>query len=138
MSAYVFNDASHCLHSRLVTLSVHDGVYPVLPKGVFDWHYLQCVQLRFDIQHYKRLPNMAFFIYPFRTADDESDSDDSNKFEGDDHDDPPYGPFPSYRFDRFMAQHWERHRAQEHSEEVAQWASDSEVTSDLEVPPSHL
>jgi hypothetical protein len=105
-----------------VTLSVHAGNYPLPPKGVFDWHYLQCVLLRFGTFQYKNLPNIAFFINPFKTADDELD----DEFEDNDDDDPPY---PSYRIDRFMAQHWETHRKQEHFKEVAQWASD--ITSEV-------
>ena len=106
-----------------VTLSVHEREYSLPPKGVFDWHYLQCVLLKFSTHQYKCLPNINFFVYPFRTTDDESD----DEFEDDINDEPPY---PSYRFDRLMAQQWEKHREQEHFKEVAQWAS--EVTSEVE------
>ena len=106
-----------------VTLSVHAGDYPLPPKGIFDWHYLQCVLRRFGTDQYKGLPNIAFFVYPFKTADDES----GDEFEDDANDEPPY---PSYRLDRFMAQQWEKHQEQEHFKEVAQWAS--EVASEVE------
>ena len=110
------------LHMYPVTLSVHRGNDPLPPKGVFDWHYLQCVLLRFGTSKYKQIPNITFFAYPFKTADDD-DSDD--EFEDDVNDEPPY---PSYRFDRFMGQQWERLQEQERSKEVAKWAS--EITSE--------
>lgn len=81
-------------------LSVHDGNDPLPPKGVFYWHYLQCVLLRFGTNEYKHLPNITFFVYPFRTADDESEGD----FEDDTNNDSDEPPYPSYRFDRFMRQ----------------------------------
>ena len=109
-----------------VTLSVHEGDYPLPPKGVFDWHYLQCVLLKFGTHQYKCLPNIAFFVYPFKTADDDESDDE---FEDDVNDEPPY---PSYRFDRLMEQQWEKHREQERFKEVAQWASEVVVPSEVE------
>jgi hypothetical protein len=102
---------------RSVTLSVHDGSDHLPPKGVFDWHYFQCVVRRFGADQYLNLPNIAFFVYPFKTADDDSEGE----FEHNDDDDEP--PWPTYHIDRFMAEQWEKHREQEHREEMAQWSS---------------
>ena len=88
------------------------------PPGVFDWHYLQCVLLRFATDQYQQLPNITFFVHAFKTADDESD--DLDEFEDDINDEPPY---PSYRFDRLMKLKWEKHREKERLKEVAQWVS---------------
>ena len=107
-------------------LSVHDGNDPLPPKGVFYWHYLQCVLLRFGTNEYKHLPNITFFVYPFRTADDESEGD----FEDDTNNDSDEPPYPSYRFDRFMRQQWETYWEQERFKVIAKWAS--EITSDVE------
>ena len=98
-----------------VTLTVHGGSDQLPPKGVFDWHYLQCVVSRFGTDQYKNIPNIYYFVHPFKTADDDSEEE----FEDDD-DEPPY---PTYRFDRFMAEQWEKHREQEHRGEIAQWSS---------------
>ena len=86
------------------------------PPGVFDWHYLQCVLLRFATPQYRRLPGIIFFVYPFKTTDDDSE----DEFEDDANDEPPY---PSYRFDRIMTLRQEKLREQEQLKEVAQWAS---------------
>lgn len=106
-----------------VTLSAQHSNIPLPPTGVFDWHYLQCVLLRFATDQYRQLLNIAFFVYAFKTIDDESD----DEFEDDINDEPPY---PSYRFDRLMALQWEKHREQEQFKEVAQWAS--KVASEAE------
>ena len=112
------------LHMYSATLSVHGGNDPLPPKGIFDWHYLQCVLLRFGTSDYKHLPNITFSVYPFKTADDESEED----FENDiyDSDEPPY---PSYHLDRFMRQQWEKYREQERFKAIAKWSS--EVTSNV-------
>jgi hypothetical protein len=97
-----------------VTLSAHDENVLLPPKGVFDWHYLQCTINRFATSDYKNFPNIDFF-YPFKTADDDSDD------EYQDNDEEP--PYPTYRLDRFLAERWNRKMLEERSEEVAQWAS---------------
>lgn len=103
-----------------VTLSVHGGNKPLPPPGVFDWHYLQCVTRKFGTNQYKQIPNIAFFVYTFKTADDDSDSEE---FEDDVNDEPPC---PSYRFDRMMGQIYQKHQEQERFKELAQWASEVE------------
>jgi hypothetical protein len=105
------------LHLHSVTLSVHGGSEHLPPKGVFDWHYLQCVVQRFGTDQFKTVPNIAFFVCPFKTADDDSE----DEFEDNDHDKEP--PCPTYRFDRFMAKQWNKHREQEDFRGMAQWSS---------------
>ncbi|KAF9507377.1 hypothetical protein BS47DRAFT_1366715 [Hydnum rufescens UP504] len=61
------------LHLHSVTLSVHSRDIPVPPAGVFDWNYLQCVIGMFGTPQYKNVPNIRFFVYPFKTADDLDD-----------------------------------------------------------------
>ena len=90
------------LHMFTVTLSTHRRNIPLPPTGVFNWHYLQCVLLRFATDQYKQLPNITFFIHTFKTSDTESDDD----FEDDINDEPPY---LSYRFDRMMEPQREKH-----------------------------
>jgi hypothetical protein len=120
MAAYQLNVPA--LHMYPVTLLGRRNI-PLPPTGVFDWHYLQCVLLRFGTDQYRQLPGIAFFIYPFKTADDESD----DEFEVDVNGEPPY---PSYRFDRIMALQREKLREQEQFKEVSQWAS--KVASEAE------
>jgi len=112
------------LRMRPVTLSVHDGSDHLPPKGVFDWHYLQCVVKRFGTDQYKTVPNIAFFVCPFKTADDDSE----DEFEDNDDNNEP--PFPTYPFDRFMAKQWNKHREQEGFRGMAQWSSG--ITSGVE------
>ena len=80
--------------------------------------YLRKVYL-IGTSQYKQVPDITF-VYPFKTADDD-DSDD--EFEDDVNDEPPY---PSYRFDRFMALECERFQEQERFKEVAKWATEVE------------
>ncbi len=104
------------LHNYSVTLLVHAGDQPLPPPGVFNWHYLQCVIHRFGTPQYKGLPDIKFFVYPFRTASDSLDSEGSGDFDVN----PPY---PSYHFDQYWARQSESHRALERHNEVQQWAS---------------
>ena len=101
-----------------MTLSVHGGTEPLPPTGVFDWHYLQCVFKRFATSEYKSIPNIYFHDYPFKIASD--DSDDSFDFEDNDEIEPPY---PTYRFDRFMAEQGRKQMINERNQEVALWSA---------------
>ncbi|KAF5376700.1 hypothetical protein D9615_007863 [Tricholomella constricta] len=109
------------LHMYSVTLSVHDARYRLPPKGVFDWHYLQCVLRRFATDQYKNLPNNSFFVYPFEKLSENGFEDNAND---DDDDEPPYY---SYCVHRVMAEHWEKRREQEQFKEIEKWSS--EITS---------
>jgi hypothetical protein len=101
-----------------VTLSVHAGTEPLPPKGVFGWHYLQCVAKRFATSDYKLFPAIYFYVYPFKTTSDESD--DEFEFEDNDEIEPPY---PTYRFDRFMAEQGKKQMIHERNQEVALWSA---------------
>ncbi|CAA7268420.1 unnamed protein product [Cyclocybe aegerita] len=106
------------LHLHQMMLSVHGGNEPLPPKGVFDWHYLQCVAKRFATSDYKTVPGIYFHVYPFKTADDESD--DEFEFEDNGEAEPPY---PTYRFDRFLAEQGRIQRMHERAQEVARWSA---------------
>ena len=63
------------LHLYTVTLSVNAGDSSLPPKGVFNWHYLQCVVRAFGIPQYRNFPNITFFVHPFKTAFDDLDDE---------------------------------------------------------------
>jgi hypothetical protein len=105
------------LHCHQLTLSVQGGTTSLPPKGVFDWHYLQCAIKRFGTPAYKNFLNIRFFIHPFKTGSDDSDSDDKYS----DNDGPPY---PSYQFDQFLAEQGKRQMMRELHEKVGQWSSE--------------
>jgi len=56
-------------------LSVHSGNEALPPKGVFDWHYLQCVAKRFATDEYKEVPGVYFSVLPFKTDNDDLDQE---------------------------------------------------------------
>jgi len=99
-----------------VTLSVKAGDVPLPPQGVFDWHYIQCVITRFGTRSYKGFLDINFFVYPFKTASDDSDEEymDNDDIE------PPY---PSYHFDRYLEEQGRRQMALDRYKEVLQWTS---------------
>ena len=106
------------LHLHPVMLSVHDGPKALPSKGVFDWHYLQCVAKRFATQDYKELPGIYFSVYPFKTNSDDTD----DEFEFEDYDGIE-APYPTYYFNRFLAEQWRKQMLHEQAEEVALWAA---------------
>ena len=81
-------------------------------KGAFDWHYLQCILNAFGTVQYKNFPNIEFF----KTASDalSDECEDDNKTE------PPY---PSSRFDQYLAEQGRRQMARKRREKVVQWSS---------------
>jgi len=109
-------DAIPDLHLHPVTLVAHNAVAPLPPPGAFNWHYLQCVIEVFGTPEYKNFPDIKYFVYPFKTAADISD----DEYEDNDEIDPPY---PSYRFDRYLAEQGRRQMVLERHEEVVQWSS---------------
>lgn len=108
------------LHLYQVTLSVHEGDTPLPSRGTFDWHYLQCVIRAFGTQDYRNYPDIRYPVHPFKTADDFDDEWDDEYFDDHPEVEPPY---PSYRFDRFLAKQGENLRELKRNEEVARWAS---------------
>ena len=105
-------------------LEAHSTVAALPPTGAFNWRYLQCVIGVFGTPEYKNFPNIKYFVYPFKTADEISEEE----YEDDEDTDPPY---PSYRFDRYLAEQGRRQMALERHEEMVQWAS--RVPSDMGV-----
>ncbi|KAF9510047.1 hypothetical protein BS47DRAFT_1348462 [Hydnum rufescens UP504] len=108
------------LHLHSVTLSVHGGDIPVPAPGVFDWHYLQCVIGMFGTPQYKNVPNIRFFVYPFKTADDLNDESMDDEYMDNNGIEPPH---PTYNFDKYRRQLGERQMALERDEAVARWSS---------------
>ncbi|KIM44258.1 hypothetical protein M413DRAFT_443277 [Hebeloma cylindrosporum] len=106
------------LHLHPLTLIARNPVAPMPPPGIFNWHYMQCVIELFGTPQYKKFPNIKYFIHPFNTAADIAD--DEYMYEDDDETEPPY---PSYRFDRYLAEQGRRQMALERHEEMVQWSS---------------
>jgi len=87
-------------------------------NGVFNWHYLQCVANQFAASEYKSVHDIYFHVYPFKTENDELS--DEFEFDGNDEIEPPY---PTYHFDRFMAEQGRRQMIEERNQEVALWSA---------------
>jgi hypothetical protein len=86
------------LHGRSVTFSIHAGNHPLPPQGVFNWHYLQCVILRFGTQQYRDIDNIYFSVCPwspFNTTPDDPDDESNGSF------DDPY-PSSGRYFDQLL------------------------------------
>lgn len=98
------------------------------PKGIFDWHYLQCVIPMFAAQDYRSFLNIRFFAHPFKTADDSDDEWDDEDFDNGEAD-PPY---PSYPFDRFLVKQGEKLKEIERNKTVARWISSIQGVSAVE------
>ena len=107
------------VHGRQIALTSHGPAVPLPPVGVFNWHYIQCVLKKFASQDYLDLQNIYAFILPFRTDEDEDDSDrdfdDERNIE-----DPPY---PSYYWDLAQLRRSERLEAKEHDDTIMNWRS---------------
>ncbi|KAJ3502954.1 hypothetical protein NLJ89_g8654 [Agrocybe chaxingu] len=109
--------------SFILASPIHGGNQPLPPKGVFDWHYLQCVAKRFATMDYKAVPGIYFYAYPFR-MDDDDESDDEFEFEDNNEIEPPY---PTYRFDRFLMEQGRKLRMHERDQEIARWSASVQV-----------
>ena len=105
------------MHGYPITLSVHAGDQPLPPPGVFNWHYLQCVVLRFGTPQYKSFFDIYFYVHSFRTASDVEDDESVGSF------DDMNPPYPSYHFDRFLQRQSDHIQALERRKEVLQWTS---------------
>ena len=92
--------------------------YTLPPPGVFNWHYLQCVVLRFGTPQYKAFFNIYFSVHSFRTASDDTDDESVGSF------DDANPPYPSYHFDRFLQRQSDHNQTLERHKEVLQWTSD--------------
>lgn len=94
------------------------------PKGA-DWHYLQCDINVFSPQ-YKNFPNIKLFYVvnhdPFKIAFDVSDEEYKD-------DEETELLYPSYRFDRYLAEQGKRQTMRKHLEEMAEWPSG--ISSDI-------
>jgi hypothetical protein len=105
------------LHGTKITLSAHSGT-PLPPPGIFDWHYLQCVMLKFGSPGYKNVENIAYSTVPFHTADEEDD--DEEDFSNDEDDDEPY---PTYWLDKLVWCEYEKVERAERHKSILNWSS---------------
>jgi len=101
------------LHRHTITVG------PDPPSGVFDWHYVQCVLRQFSTEEYRRLHNIAHFSFPFRTKDDEDDSD----CEFDDHRNIENPPYPSYFMDLAWMRSCQQLEEEECRQDIERWRS---------------
>ncbi|KAF9514493.1 hypothetical protein BS47DRAFT_1381987 [Hydnum rufescens UP504] len=105
------------LHLHSVMLSVHYGEVSVPSPGVFNWHYLQCIIRAFGTAECENFTGVRFFIYPFKTTDDESD-----EIYTDNDDIKPL--YSSYPFHRFLAERGRQQMALERAGGVMRWSSE--------------
>ena len=74
----------------------------------------------FGTPQYKNFPDIKYFVYPFKTAADIS----SDEYEFEDNDDSEIDPpYPSFRFDRYLAEQGRRQMVLERHEELVKWSS---------------
>jgi hypothetical protein len=72
----------------------------------------------FGTPQYLNFPNITCFAHPFKTADDDDNSDDEYT---DNDETEPLNPL--YRFDRYLEEQGKRQMALERHEEVVRWSS---------------
>ena len=84
--------------------------------GVFDWHYLQCVLNKFATPDYKKFDNINYFSFPFRTRDDEDESDiDERNIVN------PPSSYPPYHWDLAEARARQRLEVEERDQAILTW-----------------
>ena len=74
----------------------------------------------FGTPQYKNFPDIKYFVYPFKTVAEIS----GDEYEFEDNDDSEIDPpYPSFRFDRYLAEQGRRQMVLERREEVVKWSS---------------
>jgi hypothetical protein len=107
-------------HGTRITLSTHGSSLNLLPVGVFNWHYIQCVLKRFTTTDYQEFGNVHYCVLPFRTRDDDDDESDI------DFDDPgniSNPPYPSYLLELSELRARQRLEKAEHHNAIVAWNS---------------
>jgi hypothetical protein len=107
------------LHGRQVTLSSNDTSLSLPPAGVFNWHYLQCVLKKFATPAFTETHNIYYFTYPFRTRDDDDESD----IDFDDERNIANPPYPSYLWELAEARARQHLETAERDRGVLTWNS---------------
>ena len=113
------NDSVPMLHGRQITLSTHNSLVSLPPASVFDWHYVQCVLKRFSTVAYREIDNIYYFTLPFRTTDDDDDSD----IAFDDDRNVAHPPYPSYLWELSELRERQRLEAEERNCAITTWSS---------------
>ena len=111
------------LHGHQITLITHDTSLDLPPVGAFNWHYIQCVFKKFATPDYIEIPQIHYFVLPFRTRDDDEsdrDFDDERNIK-----DPSY---PSYLFDLAQSRAFQCLEAVERNHAIEEWYSGVSVS----------
>lgn len=106
-------------HGRQISLTTHDPSLALPPAGVFNWHYIQCVLKKFATDDYKAFGNIGYFVLPFRTRDDDDESD--RDFDDDRNIANP--PYPSYLWELSEFRQRQRLEAVERDRTIVAWNS---------------
>jgi hypothetical protein len=112
------------LHGTQVTLSAHGSPIPLPPPGVFSWHYVQCVLNKFSTPDYQDINNIAYFVNPFSTGEDDDDDCDIDFNDDANLSNPPY---PSYLWDLRELREHEHLEAEERNRDIVGWNSGVDV-----------
>jgi hypothetical protein len=107
------------LHGHQIALHTHDPLVALPPVGVFNWHYLQCVLKKFSTPAYQAIDNIYYFSLPFRTRDDDDESDVD--FDDDRNVENP--PYPSYLWELSELRARQHLEAVERNHAIATWNS---------------
>jgi hypothetical protein len=104
-------------HGRKITLTNHspDGIIPLPPSGLLNWHYLQCVFRYFGTEQYKAIAGVDFYQMPFMTQD-EYDEDEICTIGSQDE-----APYPTYWLDRRATERAQRLKQEERMKLVQSW-----------------
>jgi hypothetical protein len=87
-------------HGDNMTLDNHSSGIPLPPPGLFSWHYLQCVFLKFGTKQYMTMAGLAFSQMPFRTQDDIDAAGGDDETSSSDIASRGEPPWPTYWWDR--------------------------------------
>jgi len=107
------------LHGHQVALSTRDPSLSLPPVGVFNWHYTQCVLKKFSTPTYQAAENIHYFSLPFRTRDD----DDESNIDFDDERNIANPPYPSYLRELSEFRAFQRLEMAERNRAIEMWNS---------------
>ncbi|KIM83774.1 hypothetical protein PILCRDRAFT_87786 [Piloderma croceum F 1598] len=107
------------LHGHQIALHTHDPSVALPLVGVFNWHYLQCVLKKFSTPAYQAIGNIQYFSLPFRTRDDDDESD----VDFDDDRNVANPPYPSYLWELSELRACQHLEAVERNHAIATWNS---------------
>jgi hypothetical protein len=91
-------------HGENITLNTNSSGIPLPPPGLFSWHYLQCVFLKFGTEQYKNMAGLAFSQMPFWTRDDMEDPGGRSESWPSGSENQDELPWPTCRWERRMVE----------------------------------